>query len=148
MSILVRLAREADIAAMSLVLTSSITQLCSADHDDDPEKIARWTANKTPAGIAQMLAEPDLTLFVGELDGEIAAVGAVNTQGEIGLNYVAPEAQFRGVSKALLAHMETHLAASGFATIRLKSTKTAQRFYRAQGWEGSGEAECGRFIDC
>lgn len=148
MSIVVRPAQEADIAAMSRVLTSSITALCSADHGDDPEKIAKWTANKTPAGMGQWLEQPELTLFVAELDGELAAVGAVNTAGAIDLNYVAPEARFRGVSKALLAHMEAHLAALGFKTIRLKSTRTAMRFYRALGWEGTGDAVGGRFIDC
>lgn len=133
---------------MSRVLTASITDLCAADHGNDPQEIAHWTANKTPDGVARMMAQPGFTLFVAELDGAVAAVGATTDQGEIALNYVDPSARFQGVSKALLAHMEAELRSQGFAEGRLKATKTARPFYLAQGWTGSGTAQGGGFIDC
>ena len=123
---------------MSRVLTDSITRLCVADHRDDPEALAAWTRNKSPEGIAAMLSSPGLRLFVAERAGEIAAVGAVTVAGEIALNYVAPEARFAGISKAMLARLEAELAAMGFAEVRLESTLTARRFYEAAGWYPDG----------
>lgn len=134
MSILIRAPGPDDVPAMSRVLIASITQLCHADHEDNPVRIAEWTANKTPAGVAAMLAREGLTMVVAELDGQVVAVGATTADGEVALNYVAPEARFRGVSKALLAHMEADLAARGFDEARLRATRTARPFYDAQGW--------------
>ena len=92
---------------MSRVLIASITELCAADHGNGAERLASWTANKTPDGVKAMFAEPGLSLLVGELDGQVAAVGAmIPASGEIALNYVDPGARFRGVSKALLSAME------------------------------------------
>ena len=133
---------------MSRVLIASITQLCDEDHHNDPQRIDEWTANKSPEGMAEMLAQDGLFLFVAELDGQVAAVGATTAKGDIALNYVAPEARFRGVSKALLAHLEADLVRRGFAEGKLKATRTAWKFYQGQGWSGSSTAQAGRFISC
>lgn len=85
-------------------------------------------------------------MLVAEMDGAVAAVGCLNSADEIGLNYVAPQARFRGVSKALLKGLEAEMVALGTATGRLKSTQTAHRFYLAQGWEDLGPLYEGRFI--
>jgi GNAT superfamily N-acetyltransferase len=53
--------------------------------------------------------------------------------GKITLNYVAPEARFRGVSKALLRQLEADAKALGIAQSSLESTETALRFYRDLG---------------
>lgn len=131
---------------MSRVLIASITELCHADHEDDPDRIAEWTANKSPDGILAMLARDGFFMLVAELDGQIVAVGATTADGEIALNYVAPEARFRGVSQALLAHMEADLRARGFAQGRLRATRTAKTFYLARGWSADtapdGGAAC------
>ena len=139
--ITVRPAIAADIAEMSRVLTASITDLCGADHQNDAARVARWTANKTEAGVAQMLANPDQTLFVAERDGALAAVGAVNRGGEVTLNYVDPGHRFMGVSGALLEAMEAELGSRGVAEAKLVSTGTAHRFYRAAGWTDAGEPQ-------
>jgi GNAT superfamily N-acetyltransferase len=118
---------------MSAVMTASITELCGEDHGNDPAAIARWTANKTLAGVRKMLENPATTLFVAEVDGVVAAVGAV-TGDEIGLNYVSPDHRFIGVSRALLEAMEAALKGRGLVEGRLSSTKTARRFYLAAGW--------------
>ena len=118
---------------MSAVLIASIVELCAADHQNDPERIARWTRNKSPEGVRAMLAEPGLTLFVAEVSGTVAAVGGIRSD-VVALNYVAPTHRFAGVSRALLAAMETELAARGHHSIRLMSSATARRFYRAAGW--------------
>ena len=63
---------------MSAVLIASITELCVADHRDDPDILARWLANKTPEGVGEWFGNPANTLLVAEHDGEIAAAGAFN----------------------------------------------------------------------
>jgi GNAT superfamily N-acetyltransferase len=138
--ITVRPATASDIAAMSEVLTASIRELCVLDHHDDPAILARWTANKTPEGVGAMLANPNGEMLVAEHDGAVAAVGSINQSGEIGLNYVDPGHRFAGVSKALLAEMETRLRERGFAEGKLVSTGTARQFYLSSGWLEAGPA--------
>jgi GNAT superfamily N-acetyltransferase len=139
----VRPANAADVPAMSRVLTRSITELCAADHRDDPALVARWTANKSVAGVEKMLASEGVTLLVAERDGTIAAVGAIIEPDTIGLNYVDPDHRFAGVSKALLEAMEGELRARGIREARLHSTRTAHEFYLGAGWEDSGPPEDG-----
>ncbi len=150
MAVAVRLAREADIDAMSTVLVASIRDLCAADHRNDAVAIARWTANKTPESIRGWLAGGPGRLFVAEnsfaFPGEILCVGAYSADGKILLNYVAPGARFRGVSKHMLARLEAELRALGVAEGRLTSTATALTFYRAAGWTDAGH-EAGFFPD-
>lgn len=123
---------------MSAVLIASITGLCSADHGDDPAKIAHWTGNKSPAGVRAMMANPALTLFVAEHDGVLAAVGGIDSD-RVALNYTSPAHRFAGAGKALMAAMEAELKRRGYATGRLMSSVTAHRFYRACGWSDAGE---------
>lgn len=146
--LVVRAAEPADASAMSRVLIASITDLCGQDHGNDPQRIAEWTANKSPEGIAQMLMREDFFMMVADLDNAVVAVGATTAEGEIALNYVAPDRRFQGISSALLDHMEADLARRGFAQARLKATRTALPFYRARGWMGGDVAQSGRFIDC
>jgi GNAT superfamily N-acetyltransferase len=147
MSILVRRAIPADVPAMSRVLIASITALCAADHKNAPVAIAAWTANKSEAGVGEMLANPDLVMFVAEWRGAVAAVGAVTRSGDVALNYVAPEVRFKGVSKALLARLEEELATLGFDQARLESTETARRFYENCGWLADGPQATGRHVN-
>ena len=133
--IVIRPATAADAPEMSRVLIASITHLCKADHGNALERLATWTANKCPDGISAMLANPDMRLLIGELDGRVAAVGAVVPgKAEVSLNYVDPAARFRGVSKALLAALEAELREFGVDDAQLTSTTTARSFYHAAGW--------------
>lgn len=141
--IAIRRATLDDVAAMSAVLIASITELCVADHQNNPEALASWLANKSPAGVAKWFANPANTLLVAERDGEIAAVGAYSSERRIILNYVSPRHRFMGVSKAMLAALEAGLG-PGEAT--LDSSETARRFYRDAGWEESGPPEPYRFV--
>ena len=147
MNISVRRAEPGDIPAMSRVLIASIIELCAADHGKDPAAIAAWTRNKSPDGLAVMLANPDLLMFVAEDAGAIGAVGALTRTGEIALNYVAPDMRFLGLSKALLVRLETELAALGFAEGRLEATATARRFYECTGWLADGPQAAGRRVN-
>jgi len=145
--IAVRRAVEADVEAMSALLVASITELCTLDHRNDPAALAAWTANKTPEGVRAMLDAAGSVLFVAEHGGEVAAVGCVLHGDEIGLNYVHPAHRFQGVSRALLVGMEQFMRDAGHAEGQLRSTKTAHRFYCANGWQDAGDRHTGRFID-
>jgi hypothetical protein len=142
--IAVRRAVPADAPAMSAVLIASITELCVADHHNDPELLAGWLANKTPEGVAAWFGNPDSVLLVAEGEGEIAAVGGYFAAGRrISLNYVSPHHRFIGVSKAMLAALEAGL---GPGEAQLDSTATARRFYEACAWEVAGEPTTHRGI--
>jgi len=134
----IRKATAQDAEEICFVLRRSITELCEADHRRDPALLAAWLGNKTPETVAAWLRRKDASYFVAIDDGVMAAVGAVTDDGEILLNYVSPDARFRGASKALLAAMETRAAGRGASRCSLQSTETARRFYRARGYEETG----------
>jgi hypothetical protein len=46
------------------VLRRSITELCAADHENDPAILARWLANKTPENVAVWIARPDASMLL------------------------------------------------------------------------------------
>ena len=115
----------------------SISELCVADHGSDPQILAKWLANKNPRAFVSWL-ESGSELRVAELDGRIAAVGAMKNSGEITLNYVSPDARFRGVSKAMMAALESEARALGLAECFLTSTDTAHKFYLLLGYRDDG----------
>jgi GNAT superfamily N-acetyltransferase len=137
----IRRADERDAEACSEVLCASIRELCLADHNGDAELIARWLANKTPEHMARWMANPRVVLFLAERDGAPAGVGSIHLDGEVLLNYVAPAHRFTGVSRAMLAHLETALRERDIAMARLTSTKTAHPFYRKAGWVDINQPE-------
>jgi GNAT superfamily N-acetyltransferase len=71
-------------------------------------------------------------------DDHILAVGSVTDEGKITLNYVSPDARFRGVSRALLGALEARAVQRGSVRCTLTSTETARRFYRANGYVEDG----------
>lgn len=128
----IRPARADDAEAACDVLRRSIIELCEADHGNDEVLLARWLANKTPAIVAGWIAGSHV--FVAEEDRRLVGVVALTDSGHITLNYVAPEARFRGVSKALMGEVEAKAAQLGCRACTLESTKTARRFYEAAGY--------------
>lgn len=137
----VRPAVRTDADAMSRVLIASITELCVADHGRDPERLRGWLANKTPDAVAAWFDNAGNRLFVAEVDGEVSAVGGINAEREVTLNYVAPAHRFCGVSTALLRALE---AALGPGVATLSSTGTAREFYRRRGWSEGGPPQSWR----
>ena len=136
-----RTAMPGDAKAISAMLIASITDLCVRDHGGSPDKIAAWTANKSPDHIAGWIAARQTVLLVAHRGNAVAGAAAFFPDGRIVLNYVAPSHRFQGVSSALLAEMEQRLHAAGIALGRLVSTQTAERFYRARGWQPDGPPE-------
>jgi len=133
-----------DAPAACEVMRRSISELCSADHNDDPVILALWLANKTPEIVASWIIKPSNSVLVAVESGSILAVGSVTDAGEVTLNYVSPDARFRGVSRALLVALETRAQERGNQRCILLSTETAHRFYRSAGYVDDGPPQ-GKF---
>jgi GNAT superfamily N-acetyltransferase len=134
----VRDAMPEDADAACDVLRRSITELCAADHRDEPAALQAWLANKTPEIVAAWTRQAGNSLLLAVEGNAVLAVGAVTDAGEITLNYVAPEARFRGVSRAMLSALEVRAAERGNHRCTLTSTATAHRFYRSAGYLDEG----------
>jgi hypothetical protein len=70
-----------DAPAACDVLRRSISELCSADHHDDPVILGRWLANKTPEIVASWIVNPGNSVLVAVESGTILAVGSRNRRG-------------------------------------------------------------------
>jgi len=134
----IRDALPADAEAACEVMRRSITELCSEDHRGHPAVLVRWLGNKKPEIFRSWLTQGGQSYLVASQDGRIVCVGAVTDAGEITLNYVSPDARFRGVSRAMLAALEKRAAERGNSRCTLTSTATARRFYRANGYAENG----------
>jgi GNAT superfamily N-acetyltransferase len=134
----IRDATPQDAHAASDVLRQSISQLCAADHGNDPAILDRWLSSKRPEIVAAWATQPGNSLLVAVEDDAVRAVGSVTDAGDITLNYVAPDARFRGVSRALLKALEARAAERGNRHCTLISTETAHRFYLSAGYVDNG----------
>src|SRR5687767_886219 len=132
--IMVRPAEPKDAAAAVDVLRRSITQLCKADHRDDPDTLAAWLSNKTPENFLSWLENVDSYCVVAEADDALAGVALLHRSGEINLLYLAPGAQRRGIGNALHAALEKRANAWCVPKLCLESTALACPFYEALGY--------------
>jgi GNAT superfamily N-acetyltransferase len=135
---LISVAIPEDASAATVVLKRSIAELCELDHRNDPSILARWLGNKTDENFCAWVQQADNSVLVAVENGEMLAVGSVTDAGTIGLNYVSPEARFRGVSRALLQALEIRAAERGNHQCNLTSTETARRFYLSNGYVQNG----------
>lgn len=143
---LIRPAVATDAEQAASVLRRSIRDLCTLDHGGDADVLARWLANKTPENVRLWIAATDRRIVVAEEKGSILGVGSASNAGEITVNYVAPEARFRGVSKSIVLSLETHVRAQGHTQITLTSTRTAHAFYLSMGYRDAGEPDLWRTV--
>ena len=140
----IRAAKQEDAAEICLVLRRSITELCVADHNNDPQILDPWLANKTLENLQAWIARTGQTYRVVVIDDQIAGVGAVSATEGVLLNYVSPDFRYRGVSKALMAVLEDWLKEQGQVVCHLSSTTTARQFYKTLGYLPDGEPQTGR----
>jgi GNAT superfamily N-acetyltransferase len=132
----IREARMEDAEESCAVIQRSIAELCEADHQGDAPTISLWLANKTAENMRRWIAQT--YVFVATEGGRIVGVGAITRSGEITLNYVLPDARFRGISKSLLRRMELQASELGVRTLTLQSSLTALRFYGSAGYRRDG----------
>ena len=134
----VRDATAADIPALFAVRTS-----VRENHLDLAQLAERGV---TPHSIAAMLADGGMCAWVVEERGEVVAFSMADRRlGTVFALFVRPEAEGRGVGRALLQAAEAWLFAAGFETIWLHTGREphlrAHRLYRAAGWELVGPAD-------
>jgi len=141
--ILIRVATAADAPAAVAVLRSSILQLCTADHHDDPATVERWLRNKTVAQVHGLLLCRDVHLLVAVQGAHMRGVGSIGLEGELGWLYISPGCQRQGVGTALLAALETRARKWGLTQIRLISSSAARAFYERHGYRCAGQAQPG-----
>jgi GNAT superfamily N-acetyltransferase len=134
----IRDATPGDADAACRVLRESISQLCVADHGNDPTILNAWLANKTPAIVAGWAVQEGNSLLLAVEGDAVLAVGSVTDAGQITLNYVAPTSRFRGVSRALMKALETRALERGNTRCTLTSTEAAHRFYQTVGYIDDG----------
>jgi GNAT superfamily N-acetyltransferase len=134
----IRDATAEDAEAACRVMRRSIAELCVADHRNDKVILTQWLSNKTQGVFVSWITQPNNSLLVAVESGNILAVGSVTDAGKITLNYVSPDARFRGVSRALLGALEARAAERGNTRCTLTSTETARRFYQANGYIEDG----------
>ena len=142
----IREARIDDAVEVCRVLRRSIVELCRADHQDDPSVLEEWLRNKTPDQARSWISNLESYIFVATDDAGIIGVGAVSSSGQILLNYVSPDARFRGVSKAILNQLESKALERGHPACAVISTATARRFYRSAGYEQQGALAVARGV--
>ena len=133
----VRQAKTEDAVAACAVVRRSIAELCHADHRGDEILLAKWLSNKTVENVSRWIMQSHFV--VAEEARTILGVAAMNDSGKITLNYVSPDARFRGVSKALVQQLEAQARALGLSECMLETTQTALRFYRSLGYVKSEE---------
>jgi GNAT superfamily N-acetyltransferase len=143
-NVTIRDATREDAVAACRVLRESIAHLCVADHRNDPAILNAWLANKTPEIVAAWVVQKRSSLLLAVEGDAVLGVGSVTDAGEITLNYVAPVARFRGVSRALLKALEARAVERGNSRCTLTSTETAHRFYQSAGYRDDG-APTGKF---
>ena len=103
-------------------------------HRSRSGKMNAWLANKTPEMVAAWAVQKGNSLLLAVEGDAILGVGSVTDAGRITLNYVSPDARFRGVSRALLSALEARAMERGNSRCTLTSSETAHRFYQSAGY--------------
>ena len=138
----VRPAQFADADSAIDVVRRSILTLCELDHKGDSATLSAWLGNKTADNMRRWINAHIVRVAIDD-DGRIAGVAAARADGFVFLNYVAPEARFKGASKQLLDAIEVWASSRGLESLALESTATALRFYQSNGWTEAGPPQPG-----
>ena len=139
----VRQTRPEDAAGIAALLRESITELCVADHQNDPETLALWLRNKTSEQVLKWIAAEGDYAIVAVAGSVTVGMGSASRAGRVLLCYVRPGFDRRGVGTAILADLERRALEWGVTRLVVDSSLTARPFYEKQGWAKSGEPKPG-----
>jgi GNAT superfamily N-acetyltransferase len=142
---LIRRATGQDAAAAAALLRDSITQLCVADHQNDPVALEQWLHNKTPEHFLQWLANPESCIVVAEMEAVLCGVGGIRKNGELDFCYILPGRERLGIGRSLLSALEAQAALWGLGKLHLISTLTARHFYERHGFVLSDAEPASKF---
>jgi len=136
--IAVRPMQPQDEAVVLDVLRRSITELCVADHGNDPQVLGAWLANKTPENFTRWLTHPDFYALVAASVDRLCGVGLLHRSGTISLCYLLPGTQRQGIGTALYFALEEQAWTWGLRTLKLESSVAARAFYDRCGFRRVG----------
>ena len=119
-------------AAIAALVRASITELCVEDHGGDREIIGRLLENKTEDALRDWLGRDDRAIFVTDSSDGLAAAGCHDSRGVVLMNYIAPAHRLKGISSAMLAHLEGSMRDAGMTDTR------------SGGGRGAGAGPCRR----
>lgn len=122
------------------VVRHSIADCCALDHRHDAAILGAWLANKTPENLAGWISAPG-SMAWGAYRGGAMVGCALLARATLALCYVVPEALHQGVGRALLREAEAQAQHAGVTLLSLESTRTAQDFYRRNGYEDAGPVQ-------
>lgn len=134
-------ASSADAHEIAELLRRSILELCTTDHGDDPDRFEPWLARKTAETIETWIDGPGGAFVAQDHNRKILGFGLGSPKGHVLLIYVHPEARFTGVSKSLMCTIEDYFRDRGLDEVHLKSTSTAEGFYKGLGYQETGESD-------
>jgi GNAT superfamily N-acetyltransferase len=139
----IRRAAPGDAEAAVCLCRRSITELCLADHQNDPTTLDAWLRNKTSERFIAWLTDEGKCMIVADSGEGVCGVGMVHRTGELGPCYVLPGRQRQGIGTAMLTALEAQARAWGLAKVFLLSTVAARAFYERHGYVATGEGRAG-----
>ncbi|MEP4766981.1 MAG: GNAT family N-acetyltransferase [Roseibium sp.] len=139
-------ANSVDAHEIAKLLHRSIIELCTDDHAGDPGRYEPWLDNKTAENVDSWISGTGKCFTAIDENRKVLGVALGRLDGHVLLIYVLPEARFTGVSKALIRALESCFQDRGLDDIHVKSTATAERFFRSLGYSETGETDVQNYM--
>ena len=102
---MIRSARIQDVPSLIRVLHDSIRS-CSLDHQHREIKIQRLLENKNQENLLLLMHYNNCWVY--ELQHQVVGFILASDQGEVLMNYVAPDVQQRGIGTVSYTHLRAH----------------------------------------
>ena len=126
----IRLARESEAEAISVVILSALRETSAKDYSQDI--IARVEQSFDPASVRRLMG--NRTVFVAIRSGEV--VGTASLDGAVVRTvFVSPSVQGQGVGIRLMAEIERTARTNNIAVLTVPSSITAEPFYAKIGFK-------------
>lgn len=127
-----RLARPADIPAISNLFKASIEVLAANDYT--AEQIIVWTSEYDQTETWQTRLNHQYFLVAESAAQTLAGIASLDATGYLDLLYVHPDFQRQGIATGLVAHLEQYAFGSDIAVIRTEASLTAKPFFESHGY--------------
>jgi N-acetylglutamate synthase-like GNAT family acetyltransferase len=128
-----------DAPAACDLLRRAIEDGCAPDHGGNPDVLAAWLGNKTPANVQTWFSSPANHAVLAEHDGVLAGLALLNQAGKLALCYVRPDLVRGGVGRALLAAIEAQARQWNISKIHMHSPASATAFFERHGYVNAGK---------
>src|SRR6185437_1900628 len=120
-----------DVAALTDLFRASVREIASRDYT--ASQVRAWA----PDNINEERSRPSRdtkSTWVAELEGRIAGFSDLESDGHIGMLYVHPDFQRRGVARTLLAHIEEVARTNGMRRLYTEASITARPVFETMGF--------------